>query len=170
VGELVVRPNVPFTTLTGYFGNAEATSEAFRNLWFHTGDYLRVDDDGNYYFVGRKTDSIRRRGENISAHEVEEGLLAHPAVLECAAVGVPSDLTEEEVKAFVVVRPGYTLDVADLLAFCRRTMARFQVPRYLEVVDALPKTPTGKISKVPLRALPVVGPATVDLEPARARA
>jgi acyl-CoA synthetase (AMP-forming)/AMP-acid ligase II len=168
VGELVVRPKVPFTTLTGYFGDSAATTAAFRNLWLHTGDYLRVDADGNFSFVGRTSDSIRRRGENISAHEVEEGLLAHPSVLECAAVGVPSELTEEDVKVFVVVRPGHDFDVDDMLAFCRDTMARFQVPRYLELVDALPKTPTGKISKLSLRDRPAVGPSGWDLESERA--
>jgi crotonobetaine/carnitine-CoA ligase len=167
VGELVLRPKVPFSTFTRYFGDGDATAEAFRNLWFHTGDYLRGDIEGNYYFVGRKTDSIRRRGENISAHEVEEGLLAHPTIAECAAVGVPSELTEEEVKVFVVVRSGHVLDVDEVLAFCRSTMARFQVPRYVEVVESLPKTPTGKVSKVPLRDLPAVGPTTWDLEPRR---
>lgn len=169
-GELVVRPKVPYTTFNGYFRNAEATAEAFRNLWFHSGDLLRVDEDGNYFFVGRKTDSIRRRGENISAYEVEEALMAHPAVLECAAVGVPSELTEEDVKVFVVVKPGHTLDADDVVRFCASTMARFQVPRYLQVVESLPKTPTGKISKVSLRDLPLIGQVTWDLERHRVQA
>jgi crotonobetaine/carnitine-CoA ligase len=167
-GELVVRPRVPFSTFNGYFNDAAATTQAFRNLWFHSGDLVRADLEGNFYFIGRKNDSIRRRGENISAYEVEEALLAHHAILECAAVGVPSDLTEEEVKVFLVVKPGTELTDADLLSFCTATMARFQVPRFVEIVDYLPKTPTGKISKVPLRKWPVMGPNTwlFETEPA----
>jgi carnitine-CoA ligase len=159
-GELVVRPRVPYTTFNGYFADGEATAEAFRNLWFHSGDVMRQDEDGNFYFIGRKSESIRRRGENVSAHEVEEGVLAHEAVLECAAVGVPSELTEEDVKVFVVRKPGKELSAEELWSFCAGTMARFQVPRYIEFIGSLPKTPTGKISKVPLRDLPAVGAAT----------
>jgi crotonobetaine/carnitine-CoA ligase len=164
-GELVVRPRVPFTTFTGYFNDSAATVQAFRNLWFHSGDLLRCDADGNYYFIGRRSDSIRRRGENISAFEVEEGLLAHDAIVECAAIGVPSELTEEDVKVFIVLRPGFGIDARELAQFCRATMARFQVPRYVDVLEALPKTPTGKISKVPLREMAVIGPQTWQLAP-----
>lgn len=147
VGELLIRPRIAGTVLDAYFANPEATAGAFRGLWFHSGDLARRDGDGNVFFVGRGKDSIRRRGENISALEVEEGIEAHPDVLECAAVGVPSELTEEEVKVFVVPRPGSGVDAASIWKHSEATMARFQVPRYVAFVDALPKTPTGKVSK-----------------------
>jgi crotonobetaine/carnitine-CoA ligase len=149
-GELLIRPRIPSTVLDGYFANDEATAKAFSGLWFHSGDLARRDSSDNIYFIGRLTESIRRRGENISAFEVEEGLLAHPDVLECAAIGVPSELTEEEIKVFIVARPGSDLDASDVWDHCTRTMARFQVPRYVAFIDSLPKTPTGKISKTPL--------------------
>ncbi|WP_113700317.1 AMP-binding protein [Nonomuraea lactucae] len=150
VGELLVRPRIPGTILDGYFGDAEATAKAFSHLWFHSGDLVKADEADNIFFVGRGKDAIRRRGENISALEVEEGVEAHPDVLECAAVGVPSDLTEEEVKVFVVKRPGSPLDAESIWTHCAATMARFQVPRYISFVDSLPKTPTGKVSKLRL--------------------
>jgi crotonobetaine/carnitine-CoA ligase len=147
VGELLIRPRVAGTMLDEYFGDPDATARAFSGLWFHSGDLVRSDEDGNFFFVGRGKDSIRRRGENISALEVEEGIEAHPDVLECAAVGVPSELTEEDVKVFVVPRPGSDLDVEALWQYCDDTMAKFQVPRYVTFATDLPKTPTGKIAK-----------------------
>ena len=116
----------------------EATVGATRNLWFHTGDLARRDDDGYFYFVGRRTDSIRRRGENISAFEVEEVVKLHPHVLDAAAFGVPSELTEDDVMVAVVPRPGTALDPADLIDFCRERMARHMVPRYVDLVDRAP--------------------------------
>jgi crotonobetaine/carnitine-CoA ligase len=150
-GELLVRPNEPSLIADGYFGMPEATMRARRNLWFHTGDLLRRDADGFYYFVGRRSDSIRRRGENISAFEVEEVVKLHPAVLDAAAYGVPSELTEDDVMVAVVVRPGATFAPADLAAFCVDRMARHMVPRYVDVVDELPRTPTEKVRKDALR-------------------
>lgn len=146
-GEIVVRPAHPSTILDGYFGMPEATAEAFRNLWFHSGDVARMDEDGNLFFIGRSKEAIRRRGENISAFEVEEGVSLHPEVLECAAVGVPSELSEEEVKVIVVARPGSDLSAEQVVAHAERTLARFQVPRFVQFADELPKTPTGKIAK-----------------------
>ena len=108
VGEIVVRPNEPSLMSDGYYGMPDATVESRRDLWFHTGDLARRDGDGYFYFVGRRTDSIRRRGENISAFEVEEVVKLHPAVLDAAAYGVPSDLTEEDVMIAVVPRPDQT--------------------------------------------------------------
>ena len=122
-----------------------------RNLWFHTGDLLRRDADGYYSFVGRTSDSIRRRGENISAFEVEEVVKLHPGVLDAAAYGVPSDFTEDDVMVAVVPRPGHGLDPADLAAFCAGRLARHMVPRYVDVVADLPRTPTEKIRKDVLR-------------------
>lgn len=154
-GEIVVRPREPSTMLDEYFGDPEATVAAFRNLWFHSGDIGSMDADGNLYFIGRANDAIRRRGENISAFEVEEALLSHPDIIECAAIGVPSELTEEDVKVCIVRRPGSDLQPEDVIAHAQRELARFQVPRYVELVDSLPKTPTGKVAKHLLREAPV---------------
>lgn len=150
-GELLVRPDEPSVLMDGYWGMPQETLAAFRNQWFHTGDLLRRDDDGWYYFVGRRKDIVRRRGENISAAEVEQVLESHPAVLECAVIGVPSELTEEEVMAWVVVRPGTLLAPADLAAWCATRMAMSMAPRYVRMVEQLPKTPTDKVEKFQLK-------------------
>jgi len=147
----VVRPNEPSLICDGYLGMPEETVRATRNLWFHTGDLARRDADGFIYFVGRNKDTIRRRGENISAFEVEEVVEQHPDVLEAAAFGVPSELTEEDVMVAVVPLPGHTVDPAGLVAFCAERVARFAVPRYVDVVADLPKTPTEKVEKYRLR-------------------
>ncbi|MEY2566706.1 MAG: carnitine-CoA ligase [Actinomycetota bacterium] len=152
VGELIVRTAEPFTMNAGYYGMPAETAHAWRNGWFHTGDAFRYDDDGNFYFVDRIKDAIRRRGENISSFEVEAYVVKHPAVAECAAVGVPSEHSEDEVKVVVVPAPGASLDPAALIEFLIPTMPRFMIPRYVEVVDALPKTPTMRVRKVELRA------------------
>jgi crotonobetaine/carnitine-CoA ligase len=152
VGEIVVRPNEPGLINDGYLGMPAESLAARRNLWFHTGDLARQDADGYVYFVGRLSDSIRRRGENISAFEVEEVVAAHPDILEAAAYGVPSDLTEEDVMVAVVPRPGRTVDPAALVAWCADRMARHMVPSYVDVVAALPKTPTEKVEKHALKA------------------
>jgi crotonobetaine/carnitine-CoA ligase len=150
-GELVVRPNEPSVIMDGYYGMPEATLAAFRNLWFHTGDLLKQDADGYLFFVGRRKDIVRRRGENISAAEVEMGIESHPDVLECAVIGVPSDMIEEEVMACVVLRPGTALRPEALADHCAARMARFMVPRYIRVVSKLPKTPTDKVEKFRLQ-------------------
>jgi crotonobetaine/carnitine-CoA ligase len=150
-GEIVVRPKVPWALMTGYYGKPEATVEAFRNLWFHTGDFGREDEDGYVFFVDRKKDAIRRRGENISSSEVESAVNAHPAVLESAAIAVPSPLTEDEVKVCVVLQPGARLEPAELIRFLDERLPYFAVPRYVEVLPALPKTPNEKVRKVELR-------------------
>ncbi|MEQ1703975.1 MAG: ATP-dependent acyl-CoA ligase, partial [Ilumatobacteraceae bacterium] len=119
--------------------------------------------DGFFYFVGRRTDSIRRRGENISAFEVEEVVKLHPAVLDAAAYGVPSELTEDDVMVAVVVRAGVSFEPADLTSFCADRMARHMVPRYVDVVDELPRTPTEKVRKDALRERGLT-PTTWDSE------
>lgn len=149
--ELVIRPEKPSLIMQGYYGMPDATLTAFRNLWFHTGDLLRRDADGFFYFVGRRKDIVRRRGENISAAEVETVVEAHPDVLECAVIGVPSEMTEEEVLACVVLRSGVELDAQTLSDYCAAKMARFMVPRYIRFVPALPKTPTDKVEKFKLQ-------------------
>ncbi|HEY1972412.1 MAG TPA: AMP-binding protein [Pseudonocardia sp.] len=151
-GELVLRPRQPAVITAGYYGRFEATAHAFRNMWFHTGDRVWQDEDGYFYFVDRMADAIRRRGENISAFDIESEVNLHPSVLECAAIGVPSELEEEEVKLAVVLRPGASLRPEELAAHCAGTLPSFMVPRYLEFVSELPRTPTDKIAKHELRA------------------
>lgn len=170
VGELLIRPKVPYSTYSGYYENSQATAEAQRNMWFHSGDLAKIDEAGNVYFIGRKKEAIRRRGENISAFEVEESLREHPAVLDCAAFGVKSDLTEEEVMVAIVLRPGAIHTTEDeIWSFCYERMARFQVPRFIEFVDELPKTPTGKVEKFKLQEAGV-GAHTREFELPRASA
>jgi crotonobetaine/carnitine-CoA ligase len=153
VGELVVRPRYPWTCSMGYFGMPEKTAEAWRNLWFHTGDALRKDADGWYYFVDRYKDALRRRGENISSYEVEQGLLSHPAVLEVAVIGVAADSEagEDEVMAYVVASA--SVEAAELWNWCDGRVPEFAIPRYIRIVDALPKTPSEKVQKAQLRDL-----------------
>lgn len=151
-GELVLRPKQPYVVTSGYYGAPEATADVFRNLWFHTGDRVWQDEDGYFYFLDRMKDAIRRRGENISAFDLECEVNQHPAVLECAAIGVPSALEDEDVKLVVVRRPGMSLNYEELLDFCVEHLPKFMVPRYLEFVDALPRTPTDKVAKYRLRA------------------
>jgi crotonobetaine/carnitine-CoA ligase len=156
VGELVVRASEPWVINQGYDGMPEATAAAWRNGWFHTGDGFRADDDGGYYFVDRIKDTIRRRGENISSFEVEACVLAHPDVAECAAIAVPSEFTEDDVKVCVVVRNGMTLTPEQLVDFLAPRMPDFMVPRYVEVVEALPKTEaTMRTRKIELRTNPI---------------
>lgn len=152
VGEILVRPKRPFAMLSAYYNSPEATLEAYRNFWFHTGDNARADGDGYYYFVDRKKDSIRRRGENISSSEVEATLNRHPAILECAVIAAPSELGEDEVKAVVVLREGAKVAAEELWVFCDEHMPRFWVPRYIEFRREMPKTPSQKIQKYLLRA------------------
>jgi crotonobetaine/carnitine-CoA ligase len=153
VGELVVRADEPWVITPGYLNQPERTAEAWRNGWFHTGDAFRRDGDGNHYFVDRLKDAIRRRGENVSSFEVEAAVNQHPAVQESAAVAVPSELGEDDIKVLVVVAAGAALDPPDLLDFLEPRMPRFMLPRYVEVVGALPKTEaTFRTRKVELRA------------------
>ncbi|HXG65416.1 MAG TPA: AMP-binding protein, partial [Blastocatellia bacterium] len=151
-GEIVMRPRQPYTMMTGYYKMPEATLEAFRNLWFHTGDLGYFDEDGFLYYVGRKKDAIRRRGENISAFEIETVINQHPAVLESAAIAVPSELGEDDVKIVVVLKPGETLAPEELIRFCEPRLAYFMIPRYVEFREALPKNPSQRIEKYKLRA------------------
>lgn len=150
-GELVVRPKQPFVITTGYYGNPEATVECFRNMWFHTGDRVWRDEDGYFYFLDRMKDAIRRRGENISAFDLECEINLHPAVLESAAIGVPSEMEDEDVKVAVVLQPGAALAPQELIAYCEERLPNFMVPRYIEFVDDLPRTPTDKVAKYRLR-------------------
>jgi len=153
VGELVLRADEPWEFNLGYWRNPEQTAEAWRNQWLHTGDAFRADADGNFYFVDRLKDAIRRRGENISSFEVEAEVEAHPAILESAAVAVPASAGEDEVKVVVALKSGERLDPAELHAFLQGRLPAYMVPRYIEVrSEELPKTPTGKVRKAALRA------------------
>jgi crotonobetaine/carnitine-CoA ligase len=168
IGEIVARPKKPYIMMSGYYNMPDKTLEAYRNLWFHTGDYAKKDADGFFYFVDRKKDAIRRRGENISSFEVEKVINTHPKVLESAVFAVPSELGEDEVKANVVLKPGETLSPEDLITHCNDRMAYFAVPRFLEFVHELPKTPTNRIEKYRLRAIGITE-ATWDREKAGMR-
>lgn len=151
VGELVVRSDEPWIMATEYHRNPEASLRLFRNLWLHTGDAFRRDASGNYYFVDRIKDYIRRRGENISSFEVEREVNMHPSVVESAAVAVKSASTEDDLKVVVVLKPGMSLEPQELRSFLRGRVPRFMVPDVVVIVPELPKTPTGKIQKHLLR-------------------
>lgn len=150
-GELLLRPDEPFSFATGYFQMPDKTVEAWRNYWFHTGDRVVRDPDGHYRFIDRVKDAIRRRGENVSSWEVETVLMDHPAVVACAVFAVPSELGEDEVAAAIQPRPGASIDPIDLMRFCETRLAYFAVPRFLRFVDQMPLTENGKIRKVALR-------------------
>ena len=134
-------------------------------MWFHSGDLMTRDSDGYFYFVDRKKDAIRRRGENISAYEVELVVNSHPAVLESAAIAVPSDVGEDEVMTCVVLKPGESLDPLDLIKHCESLMPYFSVPRYVDIHIELPKTPTHRVEKYKLREKGIT-PSTWDREKA----
>jgi carnitine-CoA ligase len=146
-GEILVRAREPGLHFLGYFRNDEASRNAMRGDWFCTGDLARQDEQGFLYFAGRKKDTVRRRGINISAWEVERVVGEHPAVAECALVGVPSELGDEELKLFVRVADGGQLEAAQLVDWCRPRMPAFQVPRFVEFISEFPKTPTQRIRK-----------------------
>ena len=155
VGEILLRN--PAVT-PGYWQNDEQTTEALRGGWLHTGDLGRVDEEGHLYFVDRKKDVIRRRGENIASSEVEEVLKREPRILDCAVIGVPSELAEEEVKVFVVLRPGEQMGPEEIVSWCAERLAHFKVPRYVEFRAELPRTPSLRVRKNLLRR-DVAGPA-----------
>jgi crotonobetaine/carnitine-CoA ligase len=157
VGELVVRAKLPWTMCAGYYGMPDKTLEATRNLWFHTGDGMRRDADGWYYFVDRLKDAIRRRGENISSYEVEQAVLGHPAVGECAAVAAPAgtEAGEDEVAIFVVPVAGARVSAEEVRAWCDQRLPAFARPEHVRVLESLPMTPSGKVRKVELRELVV---------------
>jgi crotonobetaine/carnitine-CoA ligase len=171
-GEIIVRPRQPHVMFEGYWKRPEDTLRLMRNQWFHTGDIGRFDADGYFYFVDRKKDYLRRRGENISSMEVENALRAHPAVEEVAAHAVLSELGEDELKLTLKLRAdpeaqrgpdGQTLDEATLFHWCAERLPYFAVPRYIEFRAELPKNPVGRILKYQLRDEGVT-PSTWDQE------
>lgn len=149
-GEIVVRSNNLWNTSQGYYKMPEATLAAMRNMWFHTGDLGYLDADGYLQFVGRKKDAIRRRGENISCAEVEQAIAAHPAVGEVAVYGVQAEMSEDEVAASIVCKPGHSLSEAELIEFCQLNMAYYMVPRFIRLVDDLPRTLSHRVQKFKL--------------------
>jgi crotonobetaine/carnitine-CoA ligase len=169
-GELVVRHSLPWVLNSGYKNMPEATARAWRNGWFHTGDQLVEDAEGNLYFMDRVKDAIRRRGENISSYEVETEVISHPDVKDVAAVAVvnpdvSADAGDEEVKIVVVLEEGSELGPAELTEYLIPRMPRYWVPRYVEFVSELPRTPSYKVKKAELREAGVT-PATWDREAA----
>ncbi|MFP6817422.1 MAG: AMP-binding protein [Pseudomonadales bacterium] len=152
-GELLIRPKAPGVISTEYLGMPEKTVETWRDLWFHTGDGLRRDAQGWYFFVDRVKDALRRRGENISSFEVESGVRSHPAVADCAVVGVRADEAagEDEVMVFVVLKEGETANPEDICIWSEKELPAFMVPRYIDFVDELPQTATEKVRKKVLR-------------------
>lgn len=153
-GELIVRADAPWTLNAGYLNNPVATLECWRNGWFHTGDAFLQDTEGNFFFLDRLKDCIRRHGENISSFEVEAHVMEHPAVARAAAVAVkqsPRPGADEEIKVVIELKPGATLDGETLIRWLIPRAPRFMIPRYVEFVEALPLTPTQKVQKRLLR-------------------
>jgi fatty-acyl-CoA synthase len=148
VGELVARgPSV----MLGYYKNEEKTLETFRGGWHHTGDLVRMDEEGYLYFVDRAKDMIKTGGENVSTQKVEAILFKHPQVADVAVIGLPDPVWSEAVTAVIVPRPGQTADEKEIIAFCKKEMAGYKVPKRIIFVDALPRNPSGKILKNVLR-------------------
>ncbi len=146
-GELVIREIEPAIMASKYFGMPEATAKAWRNSWFHTGDLARLDEEGDIYWLSRMSERIRVKGEMVSAYEIEEVILTHPAVTDCAVIGMPDGSGEEQVKAFVTLKKHKTLTLQELRLFCDPNMSRFMLPETLEVLTEMPRTDTGKPAK-----------------------
>ncbi|MGE0066288.1 MAG: AMP-binding protein [Solirubrobacterales bacterium] len=151
-GEIVARQRHPWTAPIGYWGMPEETLASRRNLWFHTGDLMRRDEQGYLYFVDRGKDAMRRRGENVSSFEVEKAVCRHPAVAECAAYAISSEFSEDEIAVAVTLHGSGTLAAAELIAASEGSLPYFAVPRYVRFVEALPKTQTEKVRKDVLRS------------------
>ncbi|MBI2290076.1 MAG: AMP-binding protein [Betaproteobacteria bacterium] len=160
-GELVCRPKVPHIMMTGYLNKPEVTLDSFRNLWFHTGDVLRKDEDGYFYFLDRKKDRIRRLGENVSSLEVEVLVVANPEVAECAVLPYPATHGEDDIRAVVILHPGSALTADELHAWLQNKLPKFMRPRYIEIVETIPRNGTGKIEKHKLIEQGL-GPSTWD--------
>jgi crotonobetaine/carnitine-CoA ligase len=155
IGEFVIRPKEPWIMLTDYWNMPDRIGEASRNMWFHTGDGLKRDEHGWFYFVDRLKDAIRRRGENISSYEVEQAVLLHENVKDVAAVAAPAhaEAGEDEVAVFFVLEDGVAMEIEELRRWCRSQLPPFAMPAYVNVLPELPKTPSGKVRKVELREI-----------------
>jgi carnitine-CoA ligase len=150
IGELVCRPRLPSIMMDGYLNKPEETLRTTKNLWFHCGDYVRRDADGYFYFSGRKKERIRRRGENISGFEVERIIGMHPDISEVAAVAYPAEAGEDDIRCVIIQRGGAALAPAELMDWLQPRMPFFMLPRYIEFVDELPRTPSAKVEKYKL--------------------
>jgi crotonobetaine/carnitine-CoA ligase len=151
-GEIVLRPKRPHSMFEGYWGRPEATIEASRNWWYHTGDIGRVDDDNYLFFVDRKADYLRRRGENISSFEVERVLMKHGSLADVAVHAVPSPMTEDDLKVTATLTKGATVTAEELFTWCIEELPYFALPRYIEFRAELPRSPVGRVLKRELRA------------------
>jgi carnitine-CoA ligase len=151
VGEIVCRPKAPNVMFTGYFRRPEATLAVVKNLWLHTGDLGLIDEDGYLFFVDRKKDYMRRRGENISSFELEKTFLHHEAIKDVAVHSVLSEISEDDVKVTAVLREGATLTEEELCIWAVDRLPYFAMPRYIEFREELPRTPTGRVQKYQLR-------------------
>ncbi|MFT3871866.1 MAG: AMP-binding protein [Nocardioides sp.] len=151
IGEICIRPNEPGCMMLGYYKMPQATTDAITDLWFHTGDLGHLDADDYLFFSSRKKEAIRRRGENISAHEVETIVCQHPAIIEAAAVPVASELGEDDLMVYLVAAEGADVSFEEVIAFCDAQMPYYMVPRYLEFLPSLPKTPSEKVEKYKLK-------------------
>ena len=160
---MVSRCKYPYMQMTEYYKMPEETVRVFRNRWLHSGDLLKVDEDGWLYFSGRDKDTIRRRGENISCYELETILSSHDDILECAAIPVPSDLGEDDVKVVVAPRQGAILEFSGVMQFCKEKMPTFMIPRYVELVTEIPKLANEKADKERLKQ-DWMTPSTWDAE------
>jgi crotonobetaine/carnitine-CoA ligase len=159
-GELVVKTPL---VMQGYYRDPEQTAAAFRDGWFLTGDLGSRDADGYFWFVARKKDIIRKRGENIAGAELDRVIESHPAVLQAAAIPVPDALGEDEILVAIVRKPGSEVDAGEIAAWCRERLAPIKVPRYVVFVDTLPQTPTHRVAKYRLRADASLRASAVDL-------
>ena len=164
-GEIVARPKHPHIMFEGYWGNPEATVRATKNLWLHTGDIARVDEDGYLFFVDRKADYLRRRGENISSFEVESIIMSHGAVADCVVHAVPSEMAEDDLKITATLKADATVTEEELFRWCIDQLPYFALPRYVEFRAELPRSPVGRVLKRTLRDDGVT-PTTWDAEAA----
>ena len=155
-GEVVIRPKEPGVMSDGYFGMEDKTNESRRNLWFHTGDIGWLDEEGLFYFTCRKFERIRIKGELVSAFEVEEGALTHPAIQDAAAIGISASYGEEEIRLFITLKDGAQITEDEVKAHCASLMAKFMVPSYVSIIDDMPRTPTGKTEKGVLKSYPLI--------------
>ena len=162
-GEMILRPTDPDEKWVEYYKEPDATAEKIKDGWFRTGDLVQMDEDGFIFFKGRKKDAIRRRGENVSAQEVESVISDHPSVMDCSAYGVPSELSEEDIMVAIVLKEGKEIDPSELISYCQEKMARFMVPRYIRFMEALPKTPSLRTEKYKLKTQGIT-PDTWDRE------
>ncbi len=167
IGEIVIRPNKPYIMFDGYYNSPEETVKCSSNWWFHTGDLGKVDEEGYYYFCGRKKEGIRRGGENISAYDIETVVSAHHAVAESAAFGIADAVMGEEIGVAIVLKPSQTASPQEIIAWCESRLPKFMLPRYLEFLEKLPKSATEKVQKGKLKDRGLT-PATWDrLKPSK---